>query len=97
LKLADLAPRVVRPLGGDSGPERSVELPKINQEDPAMPRGVYERKPKDSSAAPKKRTPRVAAPPLAKRARGQYSDVLAELRAKRAQIDAAIEAIEALE
>lgn len=67
-------------------------------EEPAMPRGIYERKPRADGAAPKKRgrAPKVAAPPVAKKPRGQYSGVLADLHAKRDQIDAAIEAIEAL-
>jgi len=56
-----------------------------------MPRGVYERKPKEPRAAKK-----AATPPVAKKSRGQYSAVLAELRERRAQIDSAIAAIEAL-
>jgi len=64
------------------------------QEEPPMPTGVYKRK---GDAAPKRRgrPPKVAAV-VTNKTRGQYSDVLAELRAKRDQIDAAIAAIEAL-
>lgn len=64
--------------------------PIIEQEAP-MPRGVYERKPKDPQAA---KVPKLK--PAAKKSSGQYSAVLAELRARRDQIDAAIAAVEAL-
>lgn len=92
MRLAEMKPRLVRPLGSED--ERRIEqiqLPKVTQEESAMPRGVYERKPRGT--APKKDT---AAEPAAKKSRGQFGSVLAELYSRRKQIDAAIAAIEAL-
>ena len=62
------------------------------QEEPVMPRGVYERKKRTELGV----TPKIATPSVSKKSRGQYSQVLADLREKRNQIDAAIAAIEAL-
>lgn len=64
-----------------------------------MPRGIYVRKPRDPNAAPKADAPKprkakAEAPPVAKA--GWKASALAELMKKRAQIDAAIEAINAL-
>lgn len=76
--------------------------PKEQQQPPqppeeVMPRGVYERKPRNVEATPAEpKKHKRGRPPGGAARRSEYADVLADLRAKRAAIDAAIHAIESL-
>lgn len=67
---------------------QEVRQPIEQPKEPDMPRGVYERKPKPTAT------------PAVKRKRGggqdQLHDLLADMRRKRAALDAAIKALEAL-